>query len=430
MEGRRLEYPLSPKYIPSWSVGEALRELIANALDTKARTRFEWADGYGLIEDAAEGIPQAFWVIGEGQHGAIGQFGEGLKMAMLVLAREKRDVAVETVGYQVRPGLAYSDVYASEVLVLEYAPNERSRGTTIRVSCSEEEFQSARQRFLKLDPLPVLHANLGILGAPGRLYVNGVYVQEIGALWGYNVTDKALANRDRSVLDMTGVQRHVASVIMRLNKLPLITQLVDKAAHLGSGESFVEVDVVVHPHQKHRSLWRRAFRELFGDKACLPSYGAFDRNAEGLGWRVMHELPYGVRYALGSAGVPDSQAVLKGLRRQKFVWPKDVLTEEEQAVFAKAKSIAKELVPDADVTGTNVVEELPTDDQNCHTEGLYRNRTVYVRRGCLSSMAKTTGVLIHERLHGKGYHDETRAFENAMTDLLGQLAVKLSEVAG
>lgn len=422
MENRRLEYPLSPKYIPTWTIGEALRELIANALDTGTRTRFEWSDGHAVIDDEADGIPQAFWVIGEGNHGAIGQFGEGLKMAMLVLARERRDVIVETVGYSVRPGLGQSEVYASEVLVLDYAPNERSKGTSIKVSCTKEEFDGARSRFLKLESQPLLHAGLGILGTPGRLYVNGVYVQQINALWGYNVTDKALANRDRSVLDMTGVQRHVGGILVMLNKLPLITQLVDKAAHLGSGKSLVEMDLTFHPQQRYAGLWRKAFRGLFGEKACLPSYGAFDRNAEGLGWRVMHELPYGVRYALGSAGVPDSQTVLKGLRRQKFAWPKDSLGENEQMVFARAKAIARDLVPDADVIGTNVVEEFPTDDQNCHTEGLYRNRTVYVRRTCLKSLARTAGVLIHERLHGKGYHDETRAFENAMTELLGELA--------
>ena len=101
MEKNVVEYPLSPKYIPSWSVMMALRELIANALDSKNSPSFTWKDGYAFIEDEGPGIPKPFWIIGEGNHGEIGQFGEGLKLAMLVLARENRNVTVDTVGYQV-----------------------------------------------------------------------------------------------------------------------------------------------------------------------------------------------------------------------------------------------------------------------------------------------------------------------------------------
>lgn len=103
-----------------------------------------------------------------------------------------------------------------------------------------------------------------------------------------------------------------------------------------------------------------------------------------------------------------------------------------------AKSIARELVPVTEVGQTHVVEAFPQLDKGaCTTEGLYRNGLVYIKRSCLTpaddtsqaeitAMAKATGILIHERLHGRGFLDETAQFEYEMTTLIGQLAIKLA----
>ena len=51
----RVEYPLSPKYVPKWSVIEALRELIANALDTNSETQFYWEACSRKLSKISEG---------------------------------------------------------------------------------------------------------------------------------------------------------------------------------------------------------------------------------------------------------------------------------------------------------------------------------------------------------------------------------------
>lgn len=109
-----MTYPISTDYIKGWTADRAIGEIIANAID---------ADPSGFVVDYVNGIieinDQA--AIGVGAEGmilgysdkrdrtdAIGQFGEGLKIATLVLARDPEigDIFVETVGYAFSPVIA------------------------------------------------------------------------------------------------------------------------------------------------------------------------------------------------------------------------------------------------------------------------------------------------------------------------------------
>ena len=418
MEYKKLEYPLSPKYIPTWTINEALRELIANALDTNTKVHCVWKNGYGHIVDTAEGIPPSFWVLGEGNHGVIGQFGEGLKLAMLVLAREKRNVVLETVGYQVIPNLIYSASYDTELLELEYSPNIQEKGTSIHIACTEEEFNRAKDCFLVFNPIPVLHAKLGILDAPGKIYVNGVFVQTIRSLWGYNITDKSLANRDRSILDWKKIERYIARILALLNNLPLVIKLLEMGKE--NDNYFYETCIGIIP--EHPFVWRKAFYQLFGSKACLPASNDTDNHVKLFGWHVI-KLPFPLCATLRVTGVLTISQVLVKISNHKIITiPKTALSKQERNIFVKAKAIAKELVPYTKVLSTNIVDEFNGLER---INGLYKNQKVYIRRSSLQNLAEATGILIHERLHGKGLDDLSVPFECAMTSLLGTLAVQV-----
>lgn len=426
MEARRLEYPISPKYIPNWGVKEALRELVANALDTETKVSVSWQGRtmQAVIEDEAAGIPHHFWVLGEGEGGQIGQFHEGLKLAMLVLAREHRAVEVRTVGYTVRPGLVHSDLYQTEVMVLEFIPSGRMVGTEVVVECFEEELLEAKNRFLCYSKPTALNRAWGVYDAPGKLWINGVFAQEIVSLWGYDLEDKTATNRDRSVLDMGKVSFKVCQVLDHLESVPLLVKLFSQDQFAG----LVEQLQFVNPVQQVQASWRKAFRQLFGDRACLSSGSpGIDRQVQSFGWTLVTQLPGGLTYGLGLAGVQTAEQIYEKLKKQKFEWCKTPLSASEQKTWDRAKLVAKKLVPDAEVRGTYLVEAFSEmDDSYCLIRGLYKNSTVYVRRDCLQSLATTVGVLVHERLHGMDLLDQTREFESAMTDLIGALAVSAS----
>ncbi len=429
---RRIEYPVSPKYVPTWKVEHALRELVANALDVDKSVSVTW-DGLARIEDHAEGIKPEFWVIGEGNGGEIGQFHEGMKLAALVLAREARMVEVETVGYTVSASIEFSETYGARVLVLTFEPNSRTCGTLVSVECTEGELENARSLFRHFSPPPVLSGN--ILDRPGALYITGVYVQQINSMWGYDFYEKSMANRDRSVLNMTMVNFAVSQALQELDNVEMLKQLLKRGlVHDGT----LETIVYFQPEKETHKAWRRAFSEAFGKNACLTSGDAADGFARQHGYQVV-ELTWSLMSALRAVGVPTSLDVKKKAANSRFLWPATPLTETEQRIFEKAKAIAKKLVPDTEVGQTFVVEAFPDiDAAACVCEGLWRKTNVYIRRSVLAvdpnldpaeaekrALAKATGVLVHERLHGKGFADGTIEFEYEMTMRLGALAVEL-----
>ncbi len=428
MLGTRLEYPLSPRYVPDWTIVEALRELIANALDTSTDPTVTWEYGTATISDRADGIPRAFWVIGEGDHGEIGQFGEGLKMAMLVLARERRATKVRTVGYTVSPSMVMSSAYATTVLALDFEETPQETGTRVEVRCDKAEFDAAKMLFLKFNGVRTEDHRLGILAKPGALFINGVFVQGIKSLWGYNVKNKDLANRDRTILDGEGVKREIENALGHLRSERMLTTLF---AHglISSNSNQIEMCVNPKPQGRTCAAWRKVFIDLFGKSACVTALNSgFNTSIQGLGWRVV-TLPWGISNALRNCGIMNSSEALESMQGKKFVQvsTENPLTPKEQSMFEAAKAIAKNAVPDSKVKLTKVVEEFPTDNQRCMTEGMYRatknGGTIFLRRTCLDSLEKSVGVLIHERLHGLGHSDESRGFEYAMTMMLGEMAV-------
>jgi len=102
-----LAYPISPDYVKSWTPVRALGELIANALDEDRDATVAWAGGVLTITDDGPGIPEEGLILGYSTKTMqqIGQFGEGKKLACLVLARSKHIgvVRCETVGYGFTP---------------------------------------------------------------------------------------------------------------------------------------------------------------------------------------------------------------------------------------------------------------------------------------------------------------------------------------
>src|SRR4051812_42779384 len=183
-----LTYPISPDYVQSWTPVRALCELIANALDEDPATTVRWADGVLTIADDGPGIPEEGMILGHSTKTMrqIGQFGEGKKLACLVLARSSEIGAVrcETVGYGFTPtverrrlleGLIPSlSGQGAEVLVYHLRANDRTHGTAFTVACAHELAEEAIGRFRALSE-PGYHppTNPGtcvLTGKPGRVW--------------------------------------------------------------------------------------------------------------------------------------------------------------------------------------------------------------------------------------------------------------------
>ncbi|HET6481111.1 MAG TPA: hypothetical protein VFG35_13890 [Actinoplanes sp.] len=261
--------------------------MIANALDEDEHAQVGWAGGVLTIADNGSGIPEEGLILGVSTKTdlQIGQFGEGKKLACLVLARSPQigGVRCETVGYGFTPsverrkllgGLSPSrSEQGSEVLVYRFHPNTRTGGTVFTVECPQELADEAIGRFRALAESgyqPLAAPGVCVLdGEPGRVWIGGVLVTRMpGFLASYDLSldHKALQNRDRTVVEAGALRTAVRDILADSDDLQIIDRF---ARHVLDGGKLREQEqffrAVYRPHP--RAAWRSWARMHLPDQA-------------------------------------------------------------------------------------------------------------------------------------------------------------------
>lgn len=227
----------------SWSILEALRELIANAIDAEQEFKHEHKGQMKLHYDikkmvftiTTKGVtvnPKAL-LMGTSANRSndlcIGQFGEGLPMALLVLAREGWKITIYNGKEKWTPKIIKSEEYeGAKILAIETRTMVKPREDfIIEVEDIEPtEIEAVYRLFLTLDNNlsavsryeSKFHSN-EILTHPdykGRIYIKGVFVTYYNnMLFGYNFNDIAL-NRDRKFVDANAINSSVLNTLLSL----------------------------------------------------------------------------------------------------------------------------------------------------------------------------------------------------------------------
>ena len=105
----KIELTISPNYVPTWTYLDAVRELFQNALDQEEQNPenvMRWSydeDALSLtISNAHSTLSIASLLLGQtskaDDKSTIGQFGEGYKIATLVLLREGKTITFYNYG--------------------------------------------------------------------------------------------------------------------------------------------------------------------------------------------------------------------------------------------------------------------------------------------------------------------------------------------
>lgn len=213
-----VETTLSRDYQPQWSILDALREIISNALDAEARfqnpkgiAEIRFSKGVLTACTLDVRLPMSVLLMGESEarheETSIGNFGEGLPMALLVLAREGRSVVIYNGMEKWEPTCVKSDTFGKEVLAINTRRMLKERvDFEINISILPSEWAEAQRLFLRLDPSFDLTESYGrrlkvLTGERfvGRIYNRGVFVMSRpGLLFGYNLDTKL--GRDRTMI--------------------------------------------------------------------------------------------------------------------------------------------------------------------------------------------------------------------------------------
>lgn len=232
---KKIELTLAPTYLSNWSTVDAVRELYQNAIDQQTMNPSSTAwwhydadvEALYICSDNSELTTQSL-LLGvtnkATEDQTIGQFGEGYKVATLVLLREGKDV----VFYNNRckevwkPRFVKSKRFDTDILAFFIESMKKSSSANpdaliIKISgISSDEFYNQivptnlhLQAENKDYTVLLEHEDFGrVLDIGGKVYVNGLYVCECPVLkYGYDFKPSIIPlDRDRqkvSVFDVT-----------------------------------------------------------------------------------------------------------------------------------------------------------------------------------------------------------------------------------
>lgn len=421
------------QYCSNWTVEDAIRELVQNAIDTGTKIDIHRHDHSSwVIKDNGSGIQLSDFLIGRTSKAddseAIGQFGEGAPIGCLVLARNGRDVKVYSKGKRYAFSFEYDNQWGSQLLTITIDDGPINRGTTVLVECSQEEMQNVQAKFLSLTPQIVL-ARTGdteFLDCAGKVYVNGLEVSGISSIFGYNFKGhKHLVNRDRNAIGFQQIVDAVRRALETTTNRGIISRILIAGA---SGEPIDAVETGHTLYIKYPSAWKATIKEAMGTKVCLAEYSPSDLVAAEQNWEVL-QLPYSLRYSLERSGVLKfSSSVINNGKEKEYILLRD-LSPKQRESLREGKKVAEWL---ANMAGLRtypikIFQDLSRNEGTRRnvTLGCFNNGTVELEVGLLNYKETMIGVALHEYAHGtSGAQDHTREFENCLTSVIAKLGLE------
>lgn len=221
----KIELTLAPNYVPTWTLVDAVRELFQNALDqqkqnseNEASWHYDDATGVLTISNATSKLTAASLLLGQttkaDDKSTIGQFGEGYKIATLVLLREGKNVVFYNYGAREiwRPRFVKSRRFGTDILtffiekkaVWEKVPSADLVIAIDGISADEYYDQIVPSNLhLRSDFEDIEETEYGnIINLPGKVFVNGLYVCDYEPYtYGYNFKPEHIRlDRDRKMV--------------------------------------------------------------------------------------------------------------------------------------------------------------------------------------------------------------------------------------
>lgn len=422
----RVETTNSKDYLPHWDTVSAVKELIQNAVYAKtvlgAKIKLEHDGRLAHISDNAQGFTMDKLLIGNSEQREFnfspGFFGEGMKLSLLISARQNKECRFETVGFSVQ-GSIEEGVLGPNTFILYVSPNKRKRGTDFSIECTEEEFTEACKSFAVLNGVLQSHimAETLLSDTSSKVYVAGVLVSEPLSLWGYNLMDKSLINRDRTTVDHDLLIGRVREVLSNISKPALAEQLLRAVAD-DQSKTFLEVTACLsgyssHYNDKQKKMWKAAARKVFGSsKLCLSSGDEYDTTARYRNFTLITGINYEWREFFDCVlDIPYSRNIARVAKKTKR--KAITLTPEEKRLLGKYKRAIGAFY--ADCGKVKVAEDL-MDSYSNPCSGLYDGGTgtIWLNRWILESEEELFTTLLHETNHRQsGATDNTVAFTEA-----------------
>lgn len=242
------ELPMTRDYVSHWDLKKAVQELLQNAIDSTAPFEHEFYDGGWAtclsVNSRGVELPVSSLLLGSTSKASddskIGSFGEGYKIALLVLTRLGHEPVVRNNGKLWATSFVYSQAFEAEVLCITETddPSFAGKGLSFVVGgLTDEDISAITSTCLQMQNEEAIGKVVTcpqgriLLDRKGELFVNGLYVCKSEFTHSYDVKPSFLRlERDRqtvSAFDLAWVtkemwftvtdptlRRHVAKLIV------------------------------------------------------------------------------------------------------------------------------------------------------------------------------------------------------------------------
>lgn len=217
---KTIELSLSPAYCSNWTAAMALREFIANAMDSgDSHWTITQANSTIVITNKGT-LPLSSLLMGSSakpSSDAIGQFGEGFKVGIAVLISKGATIRIQNNNTNWDFSVVHSDTFEAAVLQVQmYDLPYPSDNITVIIHCPPELYQELYYATQSLMPplVPIMRlGDVGILETKG-IFVSGLQVCEPNFFFGYNFHPRAIAlNRDRTHFDTDAASKIICQSI-------------------------------------------------------------------------------------------------------------------------------------------------------------------------------------------------------------------------
>jgi hypothetical protein len=451
------------KFLEHWGPAEAVREIIANALDEQALTETApveiLRDGPGVwrIRDYGRGLEPEHLKQNENPEKKraaagkqlLGRFGVGLKDALATLERRAVHVALRSRHGEI--GLVRHDKHGFAGIptlhaAIGPATDASFVGTEVSLRGIEDEaVETARRYFLRFADEKVLDATkVGqVLSRqprePARIYVRGLRVaEEEGFAFSYNITEltapmaRAL-NRERTHVGRGVYTDRVKAILLGARAQAVASRLADELGRLETGDASEEIqwlDVQEHAVRILNAIGHA----VFVTPQELREHAQLIEDSEADGSRVV-VVPDRLREKLDNLRDTSGNAVrtvevYAAERAASFVYhflEPEELSSSELAVWGlweRTLALAggrPRVVKEIRVSGT-LRPQLGGGDRAMGVWEADLGRIV-IHKDALVSRQLFAGTLLHELAHARSdATDLTPDFEDGLTELLGIVA--------
>lgn len=466
------------KVLAFWTQTDALRELVANALDEHIITKrpdaiqIQHLGNVVTVKDLGRGIRPEHFQFKQSQEklsgetpGVCGIHGGGLKDSLACLYQKGHAVIVKSAHCQmtfgIRPKHDFPQIMSLHGFVLPGIPG--MIGTEILINkITPEQLQETKSLFLQLVPQKVLDNNdwgevLRKQGESANIYINGLLVsQESDYNYSYNITKlnteiRRRLNRDRNNLGRSAFSAQIANIVRHCTDPSLLNEMQqafqkrheeDLGADLRLNEArkflaaLPEPEGHPHPHGEQKAqIPEQKDHSILGEHAGPemdksgddeePHANANPENQDEDGDIKIDQTPIVSLKDPPKKQRPKPPVCTDEETRMGEEVPVSQLTSAEREVYKQTEPLLR-LLPG--IFGhkrfpIKVVQSITIRGRRCLGGWLPAKQTVAVAREQLRSKADFFATVLHEMLHGVSHHaDGTVEFETALTEIMGVLA--------